>query len=37
LSPGVFIAADLVHALDSKLDGWVDLDTPKATGKRVRR
>ncbi len=24
LTPSVFIAADLVHALDGKLDGWID-------------
>ncbi len=23
LAPSVFIAADLVHALDGKLDGWI--------------
>lgn len=29
LSPGVFIAADLVHALNGNLDGWVDHPLPK--------
>ena len=35
LSPGVFLAADLVHALDGKLDGWIDNSTSK-TGSSKR-
>ncbi len=37
LSPGVFIAADLVHALDGELDGWVDTSGGKAQSKKARR
>lgn len=35
LSPGVFLAADLVHALDEKLDGWIDNMANKNT--RLKR
>ena len=33
LAPSVFIAADLVHALDGKLDGWILELSPIARGR----
>ena len=35
LAPSVFIAADLVHALDGKLDGWI-IDRGTAPKRRGR-
>lgn len=34
LAPSVFIAADLVHALDGKLDGWIVELSTTAKGRR---
>lgn len=37
LTPGVFIAADLVHALDGKLDGWISEEAYKESRNKRNR